>query len=991
VRMAVHTGETELRDQGNYFGPAIIRCARLRAIGSGGQVLVSGATADIVGGRLPADASLVDLGLHRLKDLSRPERVFELRHPGIPAREEPLHSLDNLPNNLPVQLTSFVGRATELSELPQLMASSRLLSITGAGGCGKTRLAVQLAADVLDGYPGGTWLVELATVNDPERVLATIAAALGERDLGGDLIEAIAIRVGGRPTLVVLDNCEHLLDTVARLVDALLRRCESLTLIATSREPLGVPGETAWRVPSMPAPDPAHVQPADALAQFDSVRLFLDRATKARPNFRLTIHNARAVAQICHRLEGIPLAVELAAARVRGLPVEQIAAGLDDRFRLLTGGARTVLPRQQTLQASVDWSYELLSERERAVFRRLAVFAGGFTLEAAEHVVAGDDIAPVEVLDLLVALVDKSMIDVDDARSRYRMLESLRQYAAARLVDAGEVTAARDAHLAWTAGTVDPIDVIADDAIDATEALADEIDNYRAAFEWAVVTGDAERTTRCLAPLGCWEISRGDPRVGVDVAIRALEMAGASQRLRCLARASLAYAYAETGDAEKGAREVDRLLSELDDLEDDARAVCLLAAGSALSFGAGFERSKAVLEDALESARRAGRSDAERSACAGLALNAALSGDWEALAAHAALVPVNATSQSFVIATIALEYAAWVRGRFAEAQTYLGRIPQTVNPRIEASRELMQMQLDMATGSDSGAADRLAVLFDRARRRGFASSIAQVGWGPGAWRMLHGEAEAGAEQMIDLYAETQSPYSTFVLWALLTLGRLDEARVQVEFGRDNFWGWGTEEVAIRATVDTVLTRLEGDIAAAEQFGHQALDAHHRQGYRKELVHTLEALAGLAAAQGSPVECARLAGAAQAMRDEMGYVLRWPYESELRETDLTAARAAIGNDRFETAFADGRTLDEDAAVAYAQRARGERKRPTSGWDSLTPTEETVVRLVASGLTNKQVGRELLMGAETVKTHLSHVYDKLGVRSRAALASEFANRS
>ena len=286
VRMAVHTGEAELRDEGNYFGPTVIRCARFRAIAAGGQVLVSGATADLVGDRLPANGSLLDRGLHRLKDLGRPERVFELRHPDVPAADTPLRSLDNLPNNLPVQLTSFVGRTEELTALRALLPTTRLLSVNGAGGCGKTRLAVQLAADVLDRYAGGTWLVELATLNDPERVPATIAAALGERELSGDLVEAIAIRVGNRPTLVVLDNCEHLLDAVATVADALLRRSESLTLVATSREPLGVPGETAWRVPSMPAPDPANLQPVETFSQFDAVRLFLDRATKARPELR---------------------------------------------------------------------------------------------------------------------------------------------------------------------------------------------------------------------------------------------------------------------------------------------------------------------------------------------------------------------------------------------------------------------------------------------------------------------------------------------------------------------------------------------------------------------------------------------------------------------------------------------------------------------------------------------------------------------------------
>jgi predicted ATPase/class 3 adenylate cyclase/DNA-binding CsgD family transcriptional regulator len=988
MRMAIHTGEAELRDGRSYFGPALDRGARLRAIGADGQVLVSGTTADLIGDRLPAGASLADRGLHRLQDLGRPERVFELRHDGIAAGDEPLRSLDTLPNNLPVQLTSFVGRAAELGALRSLLAATRLLSVTGAGGCGKTRLAVQLAADVLDGYAGGAWLVELSTITEPDRVPATIAAALGERDLNGDLVEAIAIRVGDRPTLVVLDNCEHLLDSVATFADALLRRCESLTLLVTSREPLGVPGETAWRVPSMPAPDPRDQEPVEAFEQFDAVRLFLDRATKVRPNFGLTADNAPAVAQICHRLEGIPLALELAAARVRGLPVEQIAAGLDDRFRLLTGGSRTVMPRQQTLQASVDWSYDLLSERERAVFRRLAVFSGGFTLDAAEAVAAGSDVEPVEILDLLLALVDKSMVEYDEVRSRYRVLESLRQYAAARLVDAGETSATRDAHLAWASGRVDPIDVVADDAITAIDAFADDIDNFRAAFEWAVDTGDADGATRCLAPLGRWEVTRGHPRAGIEIAIRALEMPGASHRLRCLARASLAYARAEAGDVIGAVQDAHEVLAEVDDLDDAARAVCLLAAGQANLFGSAPAASIPVLEDALASARRAGRADAVRTACALLATANFVCGRWDDAEAAAAQVPSDLSLSHTFGVLIAREYAAWIRGRFDEADALLACIPPGFNPRFDATLPLMRMQLDMARGTDSGAAAHLAELLDQARRRGFASATAQLGWGPATWRMLHGEVVEGAEDLLTWHDDHDAAWGGYGVTALLALGRLAEARAVVDAEPISFYG--AEGAATRATVDTVLTRLEGDLAAAEQRGHDALVAHHAGGFRAQLVHTLEALSGLAAAQGSFVECARLAGAAQALRDDMGYVLRWPYEIELRDSDIAAARAAVGDDAFDAAFAEGRRLDDAAAVAYAQRARGERKRPTIGWDSLTPTEMEVVRLVASGLTNKDVGRELLMGAETVKTHLSHVYDKLGVRSRTALATALAAR-
>jgi class 3 adenylate cyclase len=397
VRMAVHTGEAELRDRGNYFGPAVIRCARLRSLAYGGQVLVSAATADLVAGRLPDGAWLVDRGLQRLKDLSRPERVWELCHPELVGRFGPLRSLDRLPHNLPVQLTAFVGRSAELAELRGLLSSGRLLTLNGVGGCGKTRLALQLAAAAADQYGGGVWLVELAAVSEPERVPAAVATALGERDQAGDLMELLADRLGGAAVLVVLDNCEHLLGPVAALVDVLLRRCPALTVIATSREPLGVPGETGWRVPTLSRPARSGLVTLEGLLRYDAVRLFVERAAHARPDFALTVDNAAAVAQICDRLDGIPLALELAAARVRGLSVGALAAALDDRFRLLTGGARTVLARQRTLQASVDWSYELLGQAEQALFCRLAIFAGSFDLDAAAAVAAGPALPPGDV------------------------------------------------------------------------------------------------------------------------------------------------------------------------------------------------------------------------------------------------------------------------------------------------------------------------------------------------------------------------------------------------------------------------------------------------------------------------------------------------------------------------------------------------------------------------------------------------------------------
>jgi DNA-binding CsgD family transcriptional regulator len=458
----------------------------------------------------------------------------------------------------------------------------------------------------------------------------------------------------------------------------------------------------------------------------------------------------------------------------------------------------------------------------------------------------------------------------------------------------------------------------------------------------------------------------------------------------CLARASLAFAYAEAGDIEQARCAVDELLSVLGDLDDDARSVCMLACGGALTFGSDLDRSFPLLDDALQAARRARRSKAERTACALFSLAHFVRGEWHAAESYAAVVDRGPAS-SVGAANVAYgrQYAAWSRGRLDQARMLIDLVPPALNPRIAASLELSRLQVDLGQGRDSGAAERLDTLIAEARRRGFTSAVGLLGWGPGIWRMVHGEVEEGAREVVAWHKETPSAWGTFTILALLTLGRLAEARDQIETERDEFWG--AEAGAMRMTLETVLSRLEGDIAAAEQLGHDALAAQHHGDLRSQLVHTLEALSGLAAAQESYVECGRLAGAAQALRAEMGYVLRWPYETRLRDADIAAARAAIGDEAFDTAFDAGHQLDEATAVAYAQRARGERKRPTTGWDSLTPTELNVVRLVSAGLRNKEVGQELLMGSETVKTHLSHVYDKLGIRSRAALATEFAGRS
>ncbi|HET9340617.1 MAG TPA: adenylate/guanylate cyclase domain-containing protein, partial [Casimicrobiaceae bacterium] len=383
LRCGLHCGVVELRDD-DTFGSPVNRAARIMSAAHGGQILVSQAVVDRVGGGLPVPLRLRDLGRVRLRDLSIPERVYQLLHPDLRQDFPALRSLEATPNNLPEQTTRFIGRTAELGELGRLLAKSRVLTLTGAGGSGKTRLGLQFAAAVVDRFPDGVWLVELASLQEPEWVARATATVLGVRDEPGKPItRSLVDALSGRQTLILLDNCEHLVKSAATFVDALMRECAGLRILATSREALGVPGEQTFRVPSLSVPRPESAATAAEIASFESVELFVDRASLAWPGFALEDGNARSIASICARLDGIPFAVELAAARIRTFAVDEIERRLDQRFRLLTGGTRTALPRHQTLRSLIDWSYDLLDEPAQRLLGQLCVFAGGWTLEAA--------------------------------------------------------------------------------------------------------------------------------------------------------------------------------------------------------------------------------------------------------------------------------------------------------------------------------------------------------------------------------------------------------------------------------------------------------------------------------------------------------------------------------------------------------------------------------------------------------------------------------
>ena len=496
VRMALHTGAANQYPDGtDYFGPTLNRVARLLSAAHGGQALLSDITRDLCRDALPNGCSLKGLGEHRLKDLGRPENVFQLCHAGLQAEFPPLRSLKSLPTNLTQQLTSFIGREKELGEVKTMLGKTRLLTLTGSGGCGKTRLALQAAVDMLDAWLDGIWLVELAAIADPSLVPQEAAGALVlKEEPGKTILQMLIDHLKSKQMLLILDNCEHLLAACADLTDAILCICPQVTIIATSREGLGIAGEHTYRVPSMSVPDSAHTQTPESLSKSESARLFVERAAQGQPDFHVTPQNAAALASICRRLDGIPLAIELAAARVRTLSLEEINSKLDQRFRLLTGGSRTALPRQQTLRSLIDWSYVLLNEQEQRLMQRVSVFSGGWTLEAAESVCSGDGIEEWEVMDLLSSMVDKSLatVDLSGTVARYRLLETVRQYARDRLLESDHAYESRNRHLANYLALAERAapNLNGPDQLEWLARLDSEYENLRAALEWSLDLAD---------------------------------------------------------------------------------------------------------------------------------------------------------------------------------------------------------------------------------------------------------------------------------------------------------------------------------------------------------------------------------------------------------------------------------------------------------------------------------------------------------------------
>ncbi|MGE5377369.1 MAG: adenylate/guanylate cyclase domain-containing protein [Bacteroidota bacterium] len=609
VRMGIHTGRAEIQENREYHGYLTLsHVQRLMSAAHGGQILISHETLGLIRDEMPEGITVRDMGERRLKDMIHSAHIYQLIIADLPSDFPPIKTLDAFRHNLPAQMTSFIGREKELKEIRQAVSTYRLVTLTGSGGVGKSRISLQVGSQCLSEYSDGVWLVELAPVNEPALILSTLFSIFNLReDTHRNALDVLSDHLREKSILLLLDNCEHLIEACAQISETLLQSCSNLRILASSREALGINGEYTYRVPSLHAPAAGKVPPLEQLAKVDSIRLFLERAVTAKPAFALTQENASSLIQICSRLDGIPLAIELAASRVRVLSPEQIAARLDDRFRLLTGGSRTALPRQQTLRATIDWSYSLLSDQEKALFRRLAVFVGGWTLEAAEAVCGYEDspayyfaarkgitVNRFDVLDLLTRLVDKSLIFMEETAVgiRYHRLETIRQYSRERFFETDEVEKVLDRHLAYSVEFAELVDekLKGSDQVEWQSRMAAEQDNLRAALDWGL-NRDPDSALRIVGAANLFWTASGYSAEGFRWTQKALEQvdqsplsAGttAEQRLISRARAlrGLTRLYLSLGDnvnAKQAAEESVALYRQSQDRRGLAFALVVLA------------------------------------------------------------------------------------------------------------------------------------------------------------------------------------------------------------------------------------------------------------------------------------------------------------------------------------------------------------------------------------------------------------------------------
>jgi predicted ATPase/DNA-binding CsgD family transcriptional regulator len=890
--------------------------------------------------------------------------------------------------HLPIQLTSFVGREGQISDVRELLAAHRLVTLTGTGGVGKTRLAHQIAEQMAAVFGDGACCVDLAPIAEPDVVPAAVARALGVPDLPGrSTADALTRLIGERRMLVLFDNCEHLLEASATLLAALLSTCPALTVLATSRQPIGVAGEVTWRVPPLSLAD-------------EAVVLFGDRARQARHDFRVTEENATVLAEICRRLDGLPLAIELAAARIRAMSCGEILDGLDDRFRLLTGGARTTARRQQTLRACVDWSHALLTEQERALFRRLSTFLGGFDLDGA-LAVSGFDAERFAVLDLLTSLVDKSLVVANDHHTvtRYRLLETVRQYARQKLDESGESDAVRDHHRDHYTAIAARLETPkrGGHAKNVVQVEA-EFDNIRAAFAWSYENSDLERALLLASALQPLRFAQGRLQEGLtwfNAILNGEHTLTPAIRARAIAeRAVLDVWNAGTaggGQAEEAltiARGVGNPVLLLRVLNACCRIAVFYADGAGrqhfaeatslarelndewrLSEILGFQAYAAFVAGDPRAARAAGQEGLELADAIGDRFVSRWCRSWGLGSAELMQGDLAGGGARFT----ALAAEAGADGDVVHTYVAMLHLSHVLAYRGKANEARAAAETVVAVGAELGG------VIKGMGHLGLA--IAELAAGDAAM------AQRATEEAW-LHVNGPSDVVSIQKWrraeAALGAGDLIAARRWANQAVSATTGFHLGEAL---TTRVRIAIAQGESRQAEHDAHEALSCTVDSETWLNVPGIFECLARLASDGGSHRFAARLLGSAHTIRQRMGSV---PFAIHQRAYVATVEnlRNALGNNEFDAAWAAGAALSLEDAISYAQRGRGENTRAASGWESLTPTDREVVSLVTQGLPNKDIAARLFVSPRTVQSHLTHVYTKLGLTSRTQLVQEAA---
>jgi predicted ATPase/class 3 adenylate cyclase/DNA-binding NarL/FixJ family response regulator len=966
VHVALHTGAPAALD-GDYIGAPLNRAARLLAAGHGGQILLSLATVELIRDELPPGVELCDLGLHRLKDLARPERIFQLVDPALPRSFPPLRSLDSRPNNLPVQFTALIGREGEVARVcARLLAPEvRLVTLTGPGGTGKTRLALQTAAELLDAFEDGVFFVSLEPIRDPALVAATVLQALGLKEMAQQSpLDTLRGYLHDRSLLLVLDNFEQVL-AAASVVAELLEAAPGLKVLATSRAVLGVYGEHDLAVPPLTLPDLSRPIRPEALTHYEAVRLFIERAQAAQADFAVTNETAPAIAEICHRLDGLPLAIELAAARVRLLPPLMLLNRLSSRLKLLVGGAQTLPVRQQTLRKTIDWSYELLDAGEQALFARLAVFVGSRSLSAVEAVCNARGDLPLDVLDGLQSLIDKSLlrqVPAEDGEARFLMLETIWEYALERLDERGELDELRRLHAGAMLELVERAEpgLRGHEQASWLDRVEHDLDNIRAALRYALGAGAIEQGLRIASSLRRFWMIRGHLREG---------------------RAWL-----------------EQLLARAAAVEPDERARGLSAAGGLMQIQGDYAQAQLLLQEAADILRARG----DRRGLAVTLLNLAnctfYTGDprraVELDEESHALFQALGEPWGIAIALHNLGFFARWQGQYERAaellQQAVAHWRQSGDPANHA-RSLDVLGEVLCCQGEEGRAlalheEALALRRSLGDKGGIPYSLKNLG----VLAYRRGEFERAAALGEESLASLQEQGDRWgVALALLLLGGVatelgDGARALrlCEQSLELFRAQG-DRFGVAAAHGTLgrLALRRGDPDEATRLFAQGRALYAELQHLDGRAACLEGEAAAAFALGALERAVRSLREAAALREAAGAPLPARLQRELAQL-LVSARAALGEGAWAAAWDEGRAATPAAPRGDAQQPARPQKRVYPA--GLTAREVEVLSLVARGMTDAQVAEALVVSPRTVNAHLGSIFAKLGVTSRTAAA-------